>query len=99
MLMLRRLLCASLLLMPLAAFALTLDEARDHGLVGEDFTGYVASVSPNPSPDVRALIVDVNGKRQAVYAQIAKQTSTPTDPVTADDVGRLGAGKIFDKAP
>jgi len=96
--MVRRLVCLCLMLLPMAAFALTLDEARQQGLVGEDWTGYVAAVSPNPSPEVQALVADVNNQRRTVYAQIAKQTSTPADPVTPDDVGRLGAGKIFDRA-
>src|SRR5262250_1215244 len=96
--MIRRFVLVCLALLPAAAFALTLDEARAQGLIGEDWTGYVAAVSANPSADVKALVADVNAKRREVYAQIAKQTSTANDPVTADDVGRLGAGKLFEKA-
>ena len=96
--MVRRLIWVVLLLVPMAAFALTLDEARQQGLIGEDSTGFVASVSPQPNAEVRALVDDVNAQRRVVYEKIAKDTSTPTDPVTADDVARLGAGKIFDRA-
>ncbi len=97
--MLRRLVWLFLMLVPLAAVALTLDEAREQGLVGEDSTGYVAAVSPNPTQTVRALVTEVNDKRRAVYERVAKQTSTASDPVTADDVARIGAPKLFDKAP
>ncbi len=96
--MVRRLMCVFLMLVPLAAFALTLDEARQQGVVGEDWTGYVAAVSPNPSKDVQALVAEVNEKRQAVYEKVAQQTSTANDPVTAADVARIGAPKVFEKA-
>ena len=97
--MLRRFVLVFLTLLPMAASALTLDEARAQGLVGEDWTGYVAAVSPNPSKEVVELIAEVNGKRHAVYEKIAKETATPQDPVTADVVGARGAEKVFDKAP
>ena len=96
--MVRRLVCVFLMLVPLAAFALTLDEARQQGVVGEDWTGYVAAISPNPSKEVQAVVADVNDKRRAVYEQVAKQTSTASDPVSEDDVAKVGAPKVFDKA-
>jgi uncharacterized protein YdbL (DUF1318 family) len=96
--MLRRTILIVLTLLPMAAFAVTLDEARAQGLVGEDWTGYIAAVSPNPAKDVQALVAEVNDKRRAVYEKIAKQTATPEDPLTVDDVGRLNAGKLFEKA-
>ena len=95
--MVRRLMCVILLFVPLCAFALTLDEAREKGFVGEDSTGYVAAVSAKPTKEVLALVDEVNAKRRAAYEQVAKQNSTPTDPVTADDVARLGAAKLIDK--
>ena len=95
--MVRRLICVFLLFVPLVAFALTLDEARDQGLVGEDATGYVAAVSAKPTKEVQALVDEVNAKRRAAYEQVAKQNSTPTDPVTPDDVARLGAAKLIEK--
>jgi len=96
--MIRRLLLIALAFVPAVAFALTLDEARAQGLVGEDWTGYVAAVAANPSAEVKALIADVNAKRKTVYEQIAKQNSTAQDPVTADDIARIGAPKVFEKA-
>ena len=96
--MVRRLLCALLLLVPLAAVALTLDEAREKGLVGEDSTGYIGAVSPTPTKEVQALVDEVNAKRRAAYEDVARKTSTPTDPVTAEDVARVGAAKIIEKA-
>ena len=95
--MVRRLMWVFLLFVPLAAYALTLDEAREQGLVGEDSTGYVAAVSAKPTKEVQALVDEVNTKRRAAYEQVAKQNSTPTDPVTADDVARVGAAKLIEK--
>jgi uncharacterized protein YdbL (DUF1318 family) len=51
--MLRRIVLLAVMLLPMAAFALTLDEARAQGLVGEDWTGYIAAVSPNRAPTFR----------------------------------------------
>jgi uncharacterized protein len=96
--MIRRFVLVCLALLPVAAFALTLDEARAQGLIGEDWTGYVAAVSATPSAEVQALVADVNAKRKSVYEQIAKQNSTAQNPVTADDVARVGAPKVFEKA-
>jgi len=96
--MIRRLLLIALVCVPGVVFALTLDDARAQGLVGEDWTGYVAAVSASPSAEVKALIADVNAKRKAVYEQIAKQNSTAQDPVSADDIARIGAPKVFERA-
>jgi uncharacterized protein YdbL (DUF1318 family) len=97
--MIRRLVLVCLALLPAVAFALTLDEAREQGLIGEDWNGYVAAVSATPSADVQALVADVNAKRKAVYEKIAKQNSTAQDPVSADEIARVGAPKVFEKAP
>ena len=64
--------CVLLLFVPLAAVALTLDEAREKGLVGEDSTGYIGAVSPNPTKEVQALVDDVNAKRRAAYEKVAR---------------------------
>jgi hypothetical protein len=60
-------------LLPEAAAALTLDEAKAQGLVGERPDGYVGAVQANPSAEVKALVEQVNARRTEVYAKIAKE--------------------------
>jgi len=83
-----------LLVLPLSAFALELDDAKSRGLVGEDATGYLAAVADKPSADVAALIDDVNTKRRAEYQRIAQQNS-----LTIQQVERIAAKKAIDKTP
>ena len=42
--------------LPALSLALTLDEAKAQGLVGEKADGFVAAVAPGPAPDVQALV-------------------------------------------
>jgi len=56
-------------------FALSLDEAKAKGLVGEKANGYLGAVSA-PSGDVQALIADVNQKRRQAYEDIARRNGT-----------------------
>ena len=58
------------------AFAMDLKVAKNQGLVGETATGYLAAVK-TPSPEVQALLNDINGKRKAHYLKIAKKNNTP----------------------
>ena len=59
------------------AWALDLDTARSSGLVGERLDGYIGAVSFSPSPDVLALVKDINNKRHAHYAEISKNNGQP----------------------
>lgn len=73
----KRLLTA--LLMSLAfttAFALDLGDAKDQGLVGEARTGYLEAVQQPASPEVKALISEVNAKRKAQFERTAEKTNT-----------------------
>ena len=48
------------------ALALSLDEAKAQGLVGERLDGYISAVVADPSAEVQALIKTTNdGRRQA----------------------------------
>ena len=58
-----------------SAFALSLDEAKAKGLVGERASGYLGAVSPS-NPEAQALIEDVNRKRRQAYEEIAKRNRT-----------------------
>jgi uncharacterized protein YdbL (DUF1318 family) len=92
--MVRRLWWTLLLLLPLTAWALTLDEAKEKGLVGEDASGYIAAVSANPSKDVKALVDDINARRRAEYEKIAAANG-----ITVADVEKLAGKKAIEKSP
>jgi len=63
----------------LPAFALSLDEAKSSGLVGERSTGYLGIVTGNPSSEVKAMVNDINAKRRALYQQKASKAGVATD--------------------
>ena len=72
----------TLLLFGQIAFAMDLQVAKDQGLVGETASGYLAAVTI-PSPDVKALVNDINDRRKAHYQKIAKKNNTPLAMVEA----------------
>jgi len=78
----------------LPSAALDLDGARQQGLVGEQSDGYVGALSASPSADVKALVAEVNAKRRAAYAEIAKKNGTAPDAVAA-----LSGQKLIERAP
>ena len=53
------------------AWALSLDDAKRQGLVGERSNGYLGIVVSNPSGDVKALVAEINGKRKQAYQESA----------------------------
>lgn len=59
-----------------ALFALTLEEAKTKGLVGEKSSGYLGAVASGGG-DVQALVADVNQRRRQAYEDIAKRNGTP----------------------
>lgn len=71
----------SILLFATASFALSLDEAKVKGLVGERADGYLGAVSS--SPETMALVNDINSKRRAKYTEIAKKNGTRIEAVEA----------------
>ncbi|HBH78757.1 MAG TPA: DUF1318 domain-containing protein [Nitrospira sp.] len=58
-----------------SAFALSLDEAKAKGLVGERPNGYLGAVNPS-NTEAQAVIADVNQKRRQAYEDIAKRNRT-----------------------
>lgn len=71
----------------LPAFALDLHSARASGQVAETSEGYIRAVKS--SPEVDALVSEVNAKRRAEYERISKQNGQPVDVV-----GKLAAPEI-----
>ena len=74
-------------LFALPVWALDLQSARSSGAVAETPEGYIKAV--NPTPEVNALVADVNAKRKAEYARISAENGQPVDVV-----GKLAAPKI-----
>lgn len=76
------------------AFAIDLDSAKAQGLVGERLTGYIGAVT-TPTPEVKALVDDVNLRRRASYQAIADRTAG----ATLNAVEKLAAEKLISKTP
>lgn len=74
------------------AFAISLDDAKAKGLVGERIDGYIGSVSSNPSAEVSTLVSDINAARKAEYAKIAKRNGQPVSVVE-----KLAAAKLIER--
>ena len=64
-----------------SAFALTLQEAKAAGLVGERNDGYLGYVAESPSEEVKALVESVNDKRRAKFSETAKKNNIRTEQV------------------
>ena len=82
------------LLGALSANAATLDDAKAAGQIGESVDGYVHLVDKNAPAAVKALVKDVNNKRRAKYASIAKERGVPVE-----DVAALAGAKLVKRAP
>jgi uncharacterized protein len=74
--------------------AQSLDELRAQGVVGERFDGYAVVRAPGASAQVQSFVANVNAQRRAIYQQRATQQHVP-----ADQVGRVYAKQLFERAP
>lgn len=63
------------------AWALSLDEAKEQGLVGEQPNGYLGSVQSSPERAVRELVEQVNLRRRDEYSRIAERNGVPREEV------------------
>lgn len=79
-------------MMPIMAEAITLQEAKSAGLVGEQANGYLGMVKS--SPGVQQLIESVNNARKHHYAEIAANNNT-----SIEIVEKLAAKKAIDLTP
>ncbi len=61
--------------------ALTLEEAKSGGFVGELRNGYLSSITGDVRDDVLALVKDVNAKRREKYKEIAKKRGISVEVV------------------
>jgi uncharacterized protein len=64
------------------AFAMSVEEAKTRGLVGERANGYLGVVNPG-SQEAQSLTNEVNKKRRQAYEDIAARNRTQLDAVEA----------------
>ncbi|MBU2893345.1 YdbL family protein [Colwellia sp. D2M02] len=64
-----------------SAWAISLDQAKQQGLVGEMSNGYLGVVVSND--DVEALVANVNKKRKGIYIKLARKNNITVQQVTA----------------
>lgn len=76
-----------------SAFALSLEQARSSGLVGETARGYIAPVKAG-TPEITQLVNSVNAGRRAEYQRVAQRTGSSLEQVEI-----LAAQKIFNQVP
>jgi uncharacterized protein YdbL (DUF1318 family) len=81
----------ALLLASVSVSALTLDEARSQGRVGETLGGYLATISADP--ESQALVDRINKERQQSYRALAKSHNVPIE-----EVARLAGQKLVTRA-
>ncbi|EMF0719362.1 YdbL family protein [Citrobacter sp. Marseille-Q6884] len=73
------------------AFALTLNEARTQGRVGETLNGYLVALKTDAQ--TLALVSDINKARSASYQQLAESNNIPVD-----DVAKMAGQKLVERA-
>ena len=73
-----------------SAWAISLDEAKKQGLVGEMSNGYLGLVVDNA--EAKSLVMSVNEKRKSIYMNLARQNKITMEQVTA-----LAGKKAFAK--
>ncbi len=83
-----------LMLTPLLAFGVTLNEAKQQGLLGERPDGYLGLATPSPSNKTVELMKDINRKRRDVYKGIAEKNGMSLSTVEA-----LAGKKAIEKTP
>jgi uncharacterized protein len=63
-----------------SAFALSLEDAKANGMVGERSNGYLGTVTTS-NPEAVALTSEINQKRRQAYEEIANRNRTPLKTV------------------
>ena len=76
--------------MSFSAWAISLDDAKNEGFVGEDSSGYLGLVVQNA--EAKAVVDDINAKRKAQYLKLAKKNNLSLSQVEA-----LAAAKTIEK--
>lgn len=72
--------------------ALTLDEAKDTGALGETLSGYLAPINTD-NQDAVKLANQINQEREKKYSEIAAKNNLKTN-----EVARIAGQKLVDRA-
>lgn len=86
----RGILLSCLLLSPMV-MALTLDQAREQGRVGETLSGYIAAVQEDA--ETLALVKQINDGRNREYRVLAEQNN-----LKVSEVGAIAGQKLVTRA-
>ena len=73
------------------AFALTLNDARTQGRVGETFSGYIAPLRQDA--ETLALVNEINAARSESYQKLADDNNLPVD-----EVAKMAGQKLVARA-
>lgn len=76
------------------SWAISLQDAKAQGLVGEQPNGYLGLVKANASADVKALMNNINAQRKQEYQAIARRNNTGLNVVEA-----LAGKKAIERTP
>lgn len=79
------------LLLSTSAMALSLDTAREQGLVGETLSGYIAARQQDA--ETQALVKQINAGRARQYQQLAEQNN-----LTTAEVASIAGQKLVTRA-
>ncbi|EJK6847680.1 YdbL family protein [Salmonella enterica] len=74
-----------------SVWALTLDEARTQGRVGETLNGYLVALKNDA--ETQKLVLDINHARRARYQQLADSNHLPVD-----EVAKMAGQKLVERA-
>lgn len=88
------LLALTLSLIAAPVWAISKDEAKAKGLIGEQSNGYLGIVTSSPTADLKSLVSDINAKRKAAYANSAQKAGVERNVFEA----RMGQ-RLQDKTP
>lgn len=69
------------------------DKAKTDRIVGEKLNGYLALVTQDVSPEIRAAVNEINIKRKSIYTRLAREQN-----VGVSDIAGLTGEKLVDKA-
>ncbi|EEF8449988.1 YdbL family protein [Salmonella enterica] len=74
-----------------SVWALTLDEARTQGRVGETLNDYLVALKNDA--ETQKLVLDINHARRASYQQLADSNHLPVD-----EVAKMAGQKLVERA-
>jgi uncharacterized protein YdbL (DUF1318 family) len=75
-------------------WAISLQDAKAQGLIGEQANGYLGLVKSGASAEVKALVNDINAQRKKAYEDIARRNKTDLNVVET-----LAGKKAIDMTP